>query len=240
MSGADTSLDPEPAEEPAAREFSREAVARLREEFDASFAAAPPPARERPRDFVFVRVGKLRLALAAGQIQGIEQRSRIVPVPSTVPALLGVTGVRGAIVPVFRMAALPGFTSSSWDLAFAPPDARSANADTHGVLFALVEVAPVRLPGQRAADRSQAIERIGLAFDELLYFAQIAAERIFLTHTDPLWAGSLMHRETPCAILDVAGTVARIVHPISGPANSPAPPDRSPAAPAAADGDSTL
>ncbi|MGA2992403.1 MAG: chemotaxis protein CheW, partial [Candidatus Korobacteraceae bacterium] len=40
-------------------------------------------------------------------------RGTILPVPSRVPELLGITGVRGTVVPVFSLAALLGFSSNA-------------------------------------------------------------------------------------------------------------------------------
>jgi purine-binding chemotaxis protein CheW len=84
----------------------------LREEFDASFAAEPPG--ERPDDVALlaVRVGNDPLALRVHEILGLLKVGTIVAVPSRRPELLGITGVRGAVVPVYSLARLTGRAES--------------------------------------------------------------------------------------------------------------------------------
>jgi chemotaxis signal transduction protein len=102
----------------------------LRRAFDQSFAA---PARVEADDLVSIigiRVSGEALALRADQITGIAKRRRIVPVPSRIPESLGITGMRGMLVPVFSLAALLGLErreDCAW-LALAYPDAPVALA----------------------------------------------------------------------------------------------------------------
>jgi chemotaxis signal transduction protein len=85
-------------------------LARLKTDFDGSFAAAPPvgPPGEQVA-LLLLRVCGDRAAVRLSDIQGLLPCPPVVPVPSAAPALLGVAGVRGGIVPVFSLARLCGY-----------------------------------------------------------------------------------------------------------------------------------
>jgi len=59
------------------------------------------------------RTAGVALAVRVHHITGITKRGVILPVPSTVPELLGVAVVRGVLVPVFNLAALLGLPPSA-------------------------------------------------------------------------------------------------------------------------------
>ncbi|HEX5741407.1 MAG TPA: chemotaxis protein CheW [Pilimelia sp.] len=84
------------------------ALGQLREAFDHSFAAAPRPATEAGDHMLAVRVGSrpyvLRLTETAGVFAGLP----LTPLPGPLPALCGVTTVRGTVVPVYDLGALLG------------------------------------------------------------------------------------------------------------------------------------
>lgn len=80
----------------------------LREAFDRSFAQAPAPAPVRPEEFLAIRVADNLYALRVDEIAGLFADKVVAPVPSEVPELIGVSGLRGAIVPVYDLATLLG------------------------------------------------------------------------------------------------------------------------------------
>jgi purine-binding chemotaxis protein CheW len=80
----------------------------LRREFDRSFATAPPGETEDCEDLLAVRVGGEPYALRVRDIAGIERCPGIVPVPSRVPELMGLAGIRGGVVAVYGLASLVG------------------------------------------------------------------------------------------------------------------------------------
>lgn len=84
-------------------------VAVLRAQFDAQFADAPAVAGETGERFLVVGVGGERLLLRLADVTGLYVDRRIVAVPSTKPALLGITGLRGAILPVYALGAALGY-----------------------------------------------------------------------------------------------------------------------------------
>ncbi|WP_395408423.1 chemotaxis protein CheW [Pseudoduganella sp. UC29_106] len=80
----------------------------LREQFDRSFALAPTPPAAGSVNFLLIRVGSERHAIRLTDISGLHVDRRITALPSAMPELLGVTGFRGLIVPVYQLAALLG------------------------------------------------------------------------------------------------------------------------------------
>lgn len=92
----DTSPRPDPAEE-------------LRRAFDESFVRARLDAgSERARTFLAIRAGGTACAVRLAEVRGLESGRRIVPVPSSVPELAGLAGVRGKVIAVFSLARLLG------------------------------------------------------------------------------------------------------------------------------------
>lgn len=80
----------------------------LRAEFDAAFSR---PARAPGVDTVAllaIRVAGAPMALRVLETAGLMQARPVVPVPGRRPELLGVSGVRGALVPVYSLARLLG------------------------------------------------------------------------------------------------------------------------------------
>jgi purine-binding chemotaxis protein CheW len=86
---------------------TNERVTSLRRAFDATFAM---PARRRDPDagFLAMRVGRDACAMRLHDVRALVADKRIAPLPTPVPELLGLTGIRGDIVPVYSLAALLG------------------------------------------------------------------------------------------------------------------------------------
>ena len=98
-------------------------VAELRLEFDNAFAASPAGAGEVRESLIALRVAGEALAVKTLHITGVTKGRRIVPVPSRVPGLLGLTALRGAVLPVYDLAALLGLPAAgegSWLLLTTP------------------------------------------------------------------------------------------------------------------------
>jgi purine-binding chemotaxis protein CheW len=85
-----------------------EVLEELRRAFDQTFAAPAVRPADNLTTLITIRVAGQAFALHAKEITALAKRSRIVPVPSRVPELLGLAGVRGALVPVYDLAALLG------------------------------------------------------------------------------------------------------------------------------------
>jgi chemotaxis signal transduction protein len=101
-----------------------QALAQLRSGFDQGFAAAPRGS-EAHEFVILIRVAGEVFAIRPCDIAGLVRSRKIVPVPSRTKELLGVTALRGALIPVYDLAALlgipPGTGGLSW-LVLAPGD----------------------------------------------------------------------------------------------------------------------
>jgi purine-binding chemotaxis protein CheW len=85
-----------------------EALDVLRRSFDASFAAPPPGEGPDEVALLAIRIGSDPAAVRVHDTLALLKAGPIVPVPSRRPELLGVTGVRGAVVPVYSLSRLTG------------------------------------------------------------------------------------------------------------------------------------
>ena len=85
----------------------------LRADFDDGFAPAPAPAAAAPQAMLAIRVGDDAYALRLDQIAGLHADRRVTALPSALPALLGVSGFRGQIAPVYDLAALLGYAAAA-------------------------------------------------------------------------------------------------------------------------------
>jgi chemotaxis signal transduction protein len=83
-------------------------VGALRAEFDAAFAAAPPPLAEPPLRLLRVRIGDERYAVRAEQTRGLLDGAAIAQLPGAAPHVFGLLAVRSAVVAVLDASALLG------------------------------------------------------------------------------------------------------------------------------------
>ncbi|WP_432825043.1 chemotaxis protein CheW [Dactylosporangium sp. CA-092794] len=83
-------------------------LARLRAEFDRSFADPPRSEVAGYDDLLAIRAGGVRYALRLTQAAGLFPDRPVTRLPGPLPALLGVAGFRGSIVPVYALAAVFG------------------------------------------------------------------------------------------------------------------------------------
>lgn len=75
----------------------------LRDEFDRSFADAPPEERSALVDLLGVRIGGEPYALPLAQISTVLLDARVTPLPTRSASLLGVTLVRALLVAVYDL-----------------------------------------------------------------------------------------------------------------------------------------
>lgn len=83
-------------------------LAELRLAFDQSFSAPVEAGKGDLVSLIAMRTAGELLALRSDQIGGIARVRRIVAVPSRIRELVGIMGMRGALVPVFNLASLLG------------------------------------------------------------------------------------------------------------------------------------
>jgi len=80
--------------------------AELRRAFDRSFAEAPRSDVTSLEDLLEITVGVTPYALRITEVAGLFVDRKITPLPTTVPELLGITGFRGSILPVYDLAGM--------------------------------------------------------------------------------------------------------------------------------------
>lgn len=80
----------------------------LRRAFDASFASPQAPPAAGAEAFLLIRAGGDRCALRIRDVAQLTVDRPVTPVPSRRPELLGLAGLRGAVVPAFSLARLLG------------------------------------------------------------------------------------------------------------------------------------
>jgi chemotaxis signal transduction protein len=85
-----------------------ERAAELRRAFDRSFSDQARRDTTPTEDLLAIRIGPEPYAIRASEIAGLFADKSITPIPSRAPALLGVGGFRGTIVPVYSLPALLG------------------------------------------------------------------------------------------------------------------------------------
>ena len=83
-------------------------IAALRTEFDGSFGQPVRPPDAEHAELLTLRAGGRRYALRLAQTSGLHPDRPVRPLPGPLPALLGLAGFGGTIVPVYDLAALLG------------------------------------------------------------------------------------------------------------------------------------
>jgi purine-binding chemotaxis protein CheW len=83
-------------------------AAELRRQFDETFAAPVRQAVEDLQDLLALGVGGTGYAVRLGDVTGLVADRSVTPVPTAVPAFLGLVGLRGSVAPVWSLSALLG------------------------------------------------------------------------------------------------------------------------------------
>jgi len=91
----------------------------LQRAFDEGFARAPEQTAENHINLLAVSIAGAPYALELKGIAGLYANKKITRIPSHAPGLLGVAGFRGAILPVYDLAALIGFPATEKPRWFA-------------------------------------------------------------------------------------------------------------------------
>jgi len=89
-------------------------AAELRSVFDQARAAPlSSGAQEKTEDLLAIRISRDAYAIRVSEISGLATGRKIVAFPSPIPELLGVAGIRGALVPVYSLAMLLGYKAET-------------------------------------------------------------------------------------------------------------------------------
>jgi chemotaxis signal transduction protein len=81
----------------------------LRSAFDRAFSEPPTLAAASTEDLLAIRVAGDSYALRVSELSGLVSNRKVVALPTRAPHLLGIAGVRGALVPVYALAGLLGY-----------------------------------------------------------------------------------------------------------------------------------
>jgi chemotaxis signal transduction protein len=94
-----------------------EKAAALRKAFDRERAIAFSAATEQPTESLLaIRVSRDAYAIRVNEISGVATGRKIVAIPSPISEFLGLAAVRGALVPVYSLAALLGYATEEEQL----------------------------------------------------------------------------------------------------------------------------
>jgi chemotaxis signal transduction protein len=81
----------------------------LRQEFDRSFTRGAAGTRQAELDFLAIRVAGDPYALRLSEVRSLHADRKLVPAPSLLPELLGLSGFRSILTPVYDLAQLLGY-----------------------------------------------------------------------------------------------------------------------------------
>lgn len=84
----------------------------LRRAFDREFAESPRDVSSGFDGFLAVRMGDDSYLLRLDELSGLVADRRIVALPTSVPHLLGVAGIRGVVTPIYDLAAILGYPAA--------------------------------------------------------------------------------------------------------------------------------
>jgi purine-binding chemotaxis protein CheW len=81
----------------------------LRQAFDRGFAEAPRTALAEQADLLALSLAGHPFAIRLGEAAGLFSDRKVTPTPTAIREFRGIAGVRGALVPVYDLAALMGY-----------------------------------------------------------------------------------------------------------------------------------
>ena len=87
-------------------------AAEMRQAFDRAFSEAPYREAARFDDFLAIRLGADRHVLALADVARLLPLKTVTRLPSVIRELLGIVGIAGAIVPVYDLRALLGYSAT--------------------------------------------------------------------------------------------------------------------------------
>jgi purine-binding chemotaxis protein CheW len=138
----------------------------LRQSFDRSFAEPVGAVAAAQEGLLAIRIGAERCALRLSEIGGVFVDKKVMAVPGSVPALLGVSGFRGAVIPVYNLHALLGHAAPEtlrWLVTVAGASIALAFERYEGHM----RVAPEAFFKRNADDRATTIDEFVRAPDSI-------------------------------------------------------------------------
>jgi chemotaxis signal transduction protein len=183
-----------------------DAAAYLRDEFDSTFAAPVAEPTTGSAYYVVLEVAGHAFAAPSSALARVLHGVPIVPVPSASPALLGIAGIRSALVPVFSLRSL---LAEALSRMAAPPQPAAATSD-----WVILCESSGNL--------------LGLAFDRILSYQRVAPDGVFAgpaaaaAHS----AAAIRIGADLCPILDIPSLLQQLLaatapDPLRSPLRSP-------------------
>lgn len=156
-------------------------VAELRRAFDEAFASPPRAKTEEVEDLLTFRIEGNPYGLSIREIAGVAAAGERVPLPSGRPGLLGITGLRGALVPVYSLPVLMGYgpsrTSPRWlALCGARDPLALALGDLDG--YARIPGTALHVPDREPRKHVHRLARIGETVSAIISVSSIVSEII--------------------------------------------------------------
>jgi purine-binding chemotaxis protein CheW len=91
-------------------------LADLRRDFDQVFAAPHAGQAKDEENLIGLRIEGDHFGLSVLEIVGVAVAGKIVAMPCRSPGFLGLTGIRGAVIPVYSLAVLLGYPKAEEDV----------------------------------------------------------------------------------------------------------------------------
>ena len=104
----------------------QELLTGLRRDFDHSFAIARDGGAAECAILLAIRLRGDGFALRLSELRGVHSGRKVTPLPGPVPELLGIAGMRGAIVSVYDLGALLGYPGNAAGRWLALPAAEGS------------------------------------------------------------------------------------------------------------------
>ena len=142
----------------------------LREAFDRTFATPAVMVDDTRESVLLIQAGNDPYALRLSQVTALVADKRVTWLPGSVPELLGVAAIRGAILPVYDLGALLGYPPTAaprWFVtaaAFAPDGATARQAIPVALAFDRFDghrpVMREEISGARAESHTQYVREV--------------------------------------------------------------------------------
>jgi len=91
-------------------------LADLRRDFDQVFAAPDAAQAKEQENLIGLRIEKDHYGISVPEIGGVAAAGKLVAMPSRSPGFLGLTGIRGTVIPVYSLAVLLGYPKAEEDV----------------------------------------------------------------------------------------------------------------------------
>ncbi|MBI4264652.1 MAG: chemotaxis protein CheW [Acidobacteria bacterium] len=151
-------------------------AAELRRAFDRSFAETAADQARAYEDLLAITVGDVPYALRMAEIASLHVDRPVTPLPGSAPELLGLTGLRGAMLPVYDLRVILGRAQGPTRTPrWLVVDAQARAALAFDRFDAHLRVGRERLVPQRAHAASQYAQEVARMDDDVRPIVSVAS-----------------------------------------------------------------